>query len=69
MKRFSLSWSRITFHSSFLFVALVLGFCFWYLPTLLRLDALRPQLQEVLENSFHCTAIIGNVRGQLLPSP
>ena len=48
---------------------MTLAFLFWYLPSLLILDAYRPRVTGVLEATFHCKAIVGGITAQLIPSP
>jgi hypothetical protein len=67
--RRSPSWYHITTRSLFLSVALGVGLVLWYLPTLLNLDAFRPALTDLLQETFHCNVFIGNVNAQLVPYP
>jgi hypothetical protein len=69
MRRIFVSFYRITSWAGFLTVALILGFLFWYLPGLLSLDEFQPRVTRVLESTFHCKALVGEIRGQLIPSP
>jgi len=69
MHRHISSFLRITSRTGFLAIALALGLIFWYLPSLLNLDGLRPPLTELLETTFHCKVNVGEVTGQLIPSP
>src|SRR5690242_20172996 len=63
------SWFHITTRSAFLSVALFFGLVIYYLPTLLELDRFRPQVTEALERTFRCRAIVGNIRGEIIPRP
>ena len=69
MRAFLASLYRISTRAGFLAAALLLGLVFWYLPNFLNLDEFRPQLTTLLETTFHCKVIVGNVTGQLVPYP
>src|ERR1035437_6012349 len=69
MRRFFASFFRIASRVGFLAFALILGFLFWNLPSLLNLDAFRPRLSDELETTFHCKVLIGRITAQLIPSP
>jgi hypothetical protein len=63
------SFWRITSWTGFLFAALLVALTLWYLPGLLKLDEFRPEVVETLEGYCHCKVLMGNIQGELLPSP
>src|SRR5689334_17514575 len=67
MRRISVS--RVTGWSIFLGLTFLLALTLWDLPQFLDLDQFRPDLIEALQNTSHCTVLMGNIRGQLIPSP
>ena len=69
MHRYVGSSYRIITRVAFLFFALTLGFLFWYLPTLLNLDLLRPRVTGELESTFHCRALVGGITAAVCPHP
>ncbi len=69
MRRFHISWFGVTMRSFFLTIALFLALILWYLPSFLNLDAFRPQVLDLLEQTFHCKAEMGHVHASLFPYP
>ena len=63
------SWYHVTTRSAFLAAALLAALVLWNFPNFLKLDAFRPQVLDVLQKTFGCKVILGNITGEVFPYP